>query len=103
MTKTIDELDAELQEANALCARLSEHKRRNVGNCPSDLQAYDEAWRRRNGLHQQLIEAINAKRDACQHRWEETFFGKQYWAPGTYQYQCRRCGKVNMTQLETAQ
>ena len=32
----------------------------------------------------------------CQHRWEESEFGKQYWAPGTHQYTCTRCGKMNM-------
>lgn len=32
----------------------------------------------------------------CKHRWQESEFGKQYWAPGTYQYTCARCGKMNM-------
>lgn len=32
----------------------------------------------------------------CKHRWEESEFGKQYWAPGTYQYTCKRCGKMSM-------
>lgn len=57
MTKTIDELTEELQEANERCAYLSERKKRNVGNCPSDLQEYDEAWRKRNALEYQLREA----------------------------------------------
>ena len=26
----------------------------------------------------------------CQHRWEESEFGKQYWEPGTHQYTCTR-------------
>lgn len=39
------------------------------------------------------------KQKFCQHRWEETDFGKKYWAPGTWQYQCKRCGKTNMIQI----
>lgn len=99
MTKTIEELNEELQAANERCAYLSERKRSNVGNCPSDLQEYDEAWRKRNGLHQQLLQAIEAKRALCKHRWEETHFGKQYWAPGTWQFTCHRCNKTGMVQL----
>ena len=29
----------------------------------------------------------------CQHRWEESEVGKQYWEPGSHQYTCTRCGK----------
>lgn len=36
----------------------------------------------------------------CQHRWEESKFGNKYWAPGTYQYTCARCGKMNMGVLD---
>lgn len=35
----------------------------------------------------------------CQHRWEESDFGKKYWEPGTRQYTCARCGKMNMIRL----
>ena len=100
--KTIPELEEELQEAIELCDRLGEHKRRNVGNCPSDLQAYDMAWRKRQALEYQIREAIKAKQDACQHRWEESSFGKKYWAPGTWQHTCRRCGKMSMVQIGEA-
>lgn len=37
----------------------------------------------------------------CKHRWEESEFGKQYWAPGTRQYTCARCGKMNMFVMES--
>lgn len=60
MNKTIDEITEELQEANERCAYLSERKLRNVGNCPSDLQEYDAAWRKRNALDYQLREAQGA-------------------------------------------
>lgn len=36
----------------------------------------------------------------CKHRWEESKFGVQHWAPGTYQYTCARCGKMNMGRLD---
>ena len=42
-------------------------------------------WRRGNG--------------ACKHRWEPSEFGKRYWAPNTYQYQCKRCGAMEMVTL----
>ena len=32
----------------------------------------------------------------CQHRWEESSFGSKYWAPGTYQYACKRCHAMAM-------
>ena len=35
----------------------------------------------------------------CQHRWEESAFGKQYWEPGTHQYTCHRCGSMQMVQI----
>lgn len=94
--KTIEQLKEELQEAVERCDRLGKYKARNVGNCPSDLQDYDMAWRHRQALHFQLQEAIKAKQDACKHRWEESDFGKKHWAPGTYQYTCRRCNKMSM-------
>lgn len=40
------------------------------------------------------------RRGDCQHRWEQSEFGKRYWAPGTWQYTCRRCGKMNMIRME---
>ena len=53
-------------------------------------------------LEQRLksIKEINDKRSACKHRWEESDFGKQQWAPGTRQYTCRRCGAMNMFTME---
>ena len=44
--------------------------------------------------------AVQQKQATCQHRWEQTFFGEKYWEPGTYQYQCARCGKTSMITLE---
>jgi len=35
----------------------------------------------------------------CQHRWEESSFGKRYWEPGTHQYTCKRCGSMQMVQI----
>lgn len=35
----------------------------------------------------------------CQHRWEESSFGKRYWEPGTHQYICKRCGSMQMVQI----
>lgn len=43
---------------------------------------------------------LQQKQATCQHRWEQTFFGEKYWQPGTYQYQCARCGKTGMITLE---
>ena len=39
------------------------------------------------------------RQERCQHRWEESAFGKQYWEPGTHQYVCSRCGKMSMVQV----
>lgn len=47
-----------------------------------------------------LYEEYRQKQSTCQHRWEQTFFGQKYWEPGTYQYQCARCGKTSMITLE---
>ena len=30
----------------------------------------------------------------CQHRWEESNFGKKYRTPNHYMYQCKRCGSI---------
>lgn len=53
-------------------------------------------------LEQRLkaIKEINDKRKNCQHRWEESEFGKKYWAPDTRQYTCKRCGSMNMFTME---
>lgn len=40
------------------------------------------------------------KQGNCQHRWEQSEFGKRYWAPGTWQFMCKRCGKMNMIRME---
>lgn len=47
-----------------------------------------------------LERRLKEKMDTCKHRWEETEFGKTYWAPGTYQFTCKRCGKMGMIRLE---
>ena len=39
------------------------------------------------------------RQERCQHRWEESTFGKQYWEPGTHQYTCKRCGSMQMVQI----
>lgn len=44
---------------------------------------------------------IDMRQAGCQHRWAEVHFGKQYWAPGTWMFQCQRCGLTRMTQLST--
>lgn len=93
--KTLDELKEELAEAMEQARRWSVHKARNVGNCPSDLQNYDAAWRWVQSLEFQIVE----RQAACKHRWEETAFGEKCWAPGTHQYTCHRCGKMNMITL----
>lgn len=40
---------------------------------------------------------------ACRHRWEPSEFGKRYWAPGTYQHRCARCGEMRMVVLQSRQ
>lgn len=42
---------------------------------------------------------LQQRQSACRHRWEQTFFGEKYWQPGTWQYQCQRCGKTSMITL----
>lgn len=100
--KSIEELEEELKAAVVLCDRVSQRKLRNVGNCPSDLQEYDETWRNYQRIQHQLTQARKAKQAACQHRWEETFFGQKHWAKGTHQYTCRRCNDMRMIRLETS-
>ena len=43
------------------------------------------------------------RQELCQHRWEETVFGKTYWQPNTHQYTCRRCSDMRMIRLETTE
>jgi hypothetical protein len=51
--KTLEQLHAELAQAIKDCKRyaLSAHV---VRNCPSDLQDYDQAWRKRQNLEYQI-------------------------------------------------
>jgi len=51
--KTLEQLRAELAQAIKDCKRyaLSAHV---VRNCPSDLQDYDQAWRKRQNLEYQI-------------------------------------------------
>jgi hypothetical protein len=59
--KTLEQLQAELREAEALCNRYT-RPAHAVRNCPSDLQDYDMAWRKRQNLEYQINELIkNAK------------------------------------------
>jgi len=59
--KTLEQLQAELREAKALCDRYT-RPAHVVRNCPSDLQNYDQAWRKRQNLEYQINELIkNAK------------------------------------------
>ncbi len=51
--KTLEQLQAELREAEALCDRYT-RPAHQVRNCPSDLQDYDQAWRRRQNLEYQI-------------------------------------------------
>jgi hypothetical protein len=51
--KTIDQLREELVVAIAQCDRYA-RPAHQVRNCPSDLQDYDQAWRRRQNLEYQI-------------------------------------------------
>ena len=53
--KTLEQLQAELHEAKALCARYAQPAHA-VRNCPSDLQGSDQAWRRRQSIEWQIAE-----------------------------------------------
>ena len=53
--KTIDQLREELVVAIAQCERYA-RPAHAVRNCPSDLQASDMAWRKRNALEYQIAE-----------------------------------------------
>ena len=53
-------------------------------------------------LEQRLrMQQARERQSKCQHRWEQTFYWQKHWSPGTYQYTCQRCGKMNMITLET--
>lgn len=45
------------------------------------------------------MDEYRKKQEICKHRWEESDFGKKWWTPGTWQYQCQRCGKTSMITL----
>jgi hypothetical protein len=51
--KTLEQLQAELHEAKALCDHYA-RPAHAVRNCPSDLQDYDQAWRRRQNIEYQI-------------------------------------------------
>lgn len=51
--KTLEQLQAELHEAKALCDRY-EMPAHQVRNCPSDLQNLDQAWRKRQSIEYQI-------------------------------------------------
>ena len=51
--KTLEQLQAELREAEALCDRYA-RPAHQVRNCPSDLQDYDQARRRVQSLEWQI-------------------------------------------------
>jgi hypothetical protein len=53
--KTLEQLQAELEQAIKDCDRYA-RPAHQVRNCPSDLQDYDQAWRRRRGLEYQIAE-----------------------------------------------
>jgi hypothetical protein len=53
--KTLEQLQAELREAEALCDRYA-RPAHQVRNCPSDLQDYDQAHRRRRSIEWQIAE-----------------------------------------------
>ena len=51
--KTFEQLQAELEQAIKDCNRYA-RPAHQVRNCPSDLQDYDQAWRRRQNLEYQI-------------------------------------------------
>ena len=53
--KTLEQLKGELASAVALCERYA-RPAHQVRNCPSDLQNYDQAWRRRQNLEYQIAQ-----------------------------------------------
>jgi hypothetical protein len=61
--KTLEQLQAELHEAKALCDRYS-RPAHAVRNCPSDLQDSDMAWRKRQSLEYQIQQLKNNEKTA---------------------------------------
>jgi hypothetical protein len=51
--KTFEQLHVELEQAVKDCDRYN-RPAHQVRNCPSDLQDYDQAWRRRQNLEYQI-------------------------------------------------
>jgi hypothetical protein len=51
--KTLEQLQAELAQAIKDCERY-DRPAHQVRNCPSDLQDYDQAWRRRQNIEYQI-------------------------------------------------
>ena len=88
--KTLEELQAELAEADKECEYWRQRRYNQVGNCPSDVQGTDMAWRKRNGIAAELSKLIRAKEAACKHRWEETESDK-FRTPGAAMFKCKKC------------
>jgi hypothetical protein len=61
--KTLEQLQAELHKAKALCDRYS-RPAHAVRNCPSDLQDSDMAWRKRQSLEYQIQQLKNNEKTA---------------------------------------
>jgi hypothetical protein len=51
--KTLEQLHAELAQAIKDCDRYN-RPAHQVRNCPSDLQDYDQAWRKRRNIEYQI-------------------------------------------------
>jgi hypothetical protein len=51
--KTLEQLRAELAQASKDCDRYN-RPAHAVRNCPSDLQDYDQAWRKRRNIEFQI-------------------------------------------------
>jgi len=51
--KTLEQLHAELEQAIKDCDRYT-RPAHQVRNCPSDLQDYDQAWRKRQNIEFQI-------------------------------------------------
>lgn len=51
--KTLEQLQAELEQAIKDCERYT-RPAHQVRNCPSDLQNYDQAWRKRQSIEYQI-------------------------------------------------
>jgi hypothetical protein len=51
--KTLEQLLAELTTVKTRCEQLA-RKTHSVGNCPSDLEHLDAAWRQRQRLEYQI-------------------------------------------------